>query len=131
MKIFVNGTFDLLHPGHIALLEKARSLGDHVTVAIDSDARVRSLKGEQRPYYDQSTRRNMLLALRCVDEVMIFNSDRELENIIKDHNPDIMVKGSDWRDRPVIGQQYCGRIEWFDRIEKYSTTNIYENFGTR
>lgn len=129
--IFVNGTFDLLHPGHIALLNHAKSLGNEVTVAIDSDRRVRSLKGPHRPYYDQRERSMMLLALRDVDRVLIFDSDHELESICAAIKPDVMVKGSDWRNKPVIGSQHCGRVEWFDRIESYSTTSIYENLTDR
>lgn len=131
INIFVNGTFDLLHPGHIALLNHAASLGDSVTVAIDSDRRVRELKGYGRPYYTQQERSMMLLALRDVDQVLIFDTDQELESICAMLRPAIMVKGSDWRDQPVIGQQHCERIEWFERIDKYSTTAIYENFTDR
>lgn len=131
MKIFVNGTFDLLHPGHIALLNYAKSLGGDVTVAIDSDRRVKTLKGHHRPWYNQRERAAMLLALRDVDRVLIFDSDHELESICASLAPDIMVKGSDWQGQPVIGQQHCGRIEWFDRIDKYSTSSIYENLADR
>jgi D-beta-D-heptose 7-phosphate kinase/D-beta-D-heptose 1-phosphate adenosyltransferase len=131
INIFVNGTFDLLHPGHIALLNHAKSLGGEVTVAIDSDHRVKSLKGTHRPYYNQRERSMMLLALRDVDRVLIFDSDHELESICAAIKPDVMVKGSDWQGQPVIGQQHCGRIEWFDRIDKYSTSSIYENIADR
>lgn len=130
-RIFVNGTFDILHPGHVALLAHAKSLGDHVTVAIDSDRRVTELKGPGRPYYDQRERAMMLLALRDVDIVMIFDTDQELDAICASVKPDVMVKGSDWQGQPVIGQDHCGRIEWFDRIKKYSTSSIYENLADR
>ena len=79
MKIFVNGTFDLLHPGHVALLNHAKLLGGDVTVAIDSDRRVKTLKGELRPWYNQRERATMLLALRDVDQVLIFDTDQDLE----------------------------------------------------
>lgn len=131
IKVFVNGTFDLLHPGHVALLNHARALGGNVTVAIDSDRRVRELKGPYRPYYNQQERSLMLLALRDVDEVLIFDTDQELESICEYLRPDVMVKGSDWQGQPVLGQQHCGRIEWFDRIDKYSTSSIYENIAHR
>lgn len=131
MKIFVNGTFDLLHPGHVALLNHAKSLGGDVTVAIDSDCRVKALKGDLRPWYNQRERATMLLALRDVDQVLIFDTDQELEDICATIKPDIMVKGSDWQAHTVIGGQHCGRIEWFDRIDKYSTSAIYENFTDR
>lgn len=129
--IFVNGTFDILHPGHVALLAHAKSLGGRVTVAIDSDRRVKSIKGDHRPFYNQRERAMMLLALRDVDEVLIFDTDQDLESICENLKPAIMVKGSDWKNHAVIGQAHCGRIEWFDRINKYSTSSIYENLADR
>lgn len=130
-KVFVNGTFDMLHPGHLLLLARAQQLGQQVIVAIDSDQRVRSIKGPGRPFYSQQERALMLMGLRYVDQVLIFDTDEELELIIKELEPDVMVKGSDWRGKTVIGQEYCKHIEWFDRIPRYSTTKIYENLSDR
>ena len=128
--IFVNGTFDILHPGHVQLLNYARSLGDSLIVAIDSNQRVQELKGKDRPINSEDDRKFMLENLRSVDTVWIFNSDQELEDICRLYNP-IMVKGSDYRGRTIIGQQYCKEIVFYDRIEPYSTTRAIQDIGSR
>ena len=128
--IFVNGTFDILHPGHVQLLNYARSLGDSLIVAIDSNQRVQELKGKDRPINSEDDRKFMLESLRSVDTVWIFNSDQELEDICRLYNP-IMVKGSDYRDRTIIGQQYCKEIVFYDRIEPYSTTRAIQDISSR
>ncbi len=128
--IFVNGTFDILHPGHVQLLNYARSLGDSLIVAIDSDQRVRELKGASRPINSEDDRKLMLESLRSVDSVWIFNSDQELEDICRLYNP-VMVKGSDYQDRHIIGQQYCKEIVFYDRIEPYSTTRAIQDISSR
>ena len=123
--VFVNGTFDVLHRGHIDLLTYAKSLGDCLFVAIDTDERVRSLKGPGRPIMNQSDRFAMLLALRSVDGVFWFESDDQLEKLIKHAKVDIMVKGSDWKDKPIIGSKYAKNIVFFDRLP-YSTTDVIQ-----
>ena len=128
--IFVNGTFDILHPGHVQLLNYARSLGDSLIVAIDSDQRVRELKGDSRPINPEDDRKLMLESLRSVDSVWIFNNDQELEDICRLYNP-IMIKGSDYCGRTIIGQQYCKEIVFYDRIEPYSTTRAIQDIGSR
>jgi D-beta-D-heptose 7-phosphate kinase/D-beta-D-heptose 1-phosphate adenosyltransferase len=128
--IFVNGTFDILHPGHVQLLNYARSLGDSLIVAIDSDRRVRQLKGDNRPINSEDDRKLMLESLRSVDSVWIFNSDQELEDICRLYNP-VMVKGSDYQGRHIIGQQYCKEIVFYDRIEPYSTTRAIQDISSR
>ena len=120
--VFVNGTFDILHLGHLALLNYAKSLGDKLFVAIDSDERIKQLKGPTRPIYDAFQRKTMLLNLKAVDEVEVFSSDEELEMWIKQITPSIMVVGSDWRNKTVIGSQYAKRLEFFERINDYSST---------
>ena len=122
-KIVVNGTFDIIHPGHIQLLNYARGLGDYLLVAIDTDIRVKELKGDNRPINNQLERKLLLENFRAVDEVRLFNSDEQLEFILRDYEPDVMVKGSDYRNQPIIGAEYCRSIVFFDRIEQYSTTN--------
>ena len=107
VRVFVNGTFDLLHPGHIALLNYAKSLGNYVIVGIDTDDRVREKKGPTRPIYNQDDRGLMLVALKAVDEVRYFDSDESLEALVKDVKPDVMVVGSDWKDKSVIGSYWA------------------------
>ena len=114
MKVVVNGTFDIIHPGHLALLNYAKSLGDFLIVAIDSDSRVSELKGPQRPINNQSERKLLLENLRAVDKVVIFNSSDELVDIVKQCA--IMVKGSDYRGKSVIGEANC-QVVYFDRID--------------
>jgi D-beta-D-heptose 7-phosphate kinase/D-beta-D-heptose 1-phosphate adenosyltransferase len=129
--VFINGTFDILHPGHIALLNTAKSHGDYLVVAIDSDRRVQELKGISRPVNNQNTRRIMLSNLKAVDLVEIFDTDEELMNIIKTYSPSIMFKGSDWKDQTIIGGHLVNHIEYFDRIDDYSTTNTIQNIIDR
>jgi D-beta-D-heptose 7-phosphate kinase/D-beta-D-heptose 1-phosphate adenosyltransferase len=118
-KVVVNGTFDVIHPGHLALLNYARSLGDFLIVAIDTDERVRQLKGQYRPINNQQERKILLENLKSVDQVEIFGSDLELVSIIR--QCDIMVKGSDYRGKSVIGEANC-HVIYFERIDDYSST---------
>ena len=126
VRVFVNGTFDLLHPGHIALLNYARSLGNYVIVGIDTDDRVREKKGPTRPIYNQDDRGLMLVALKAVDEVRYFDSDESLEALVKDVKPDVMVVGSDWKDKSVIGSYWAAELKFYDRIEEYATSKTVQ-----
>ena len=128
-RIIVNGTFDILHSGHLALLTYAKSLGDHLVVAIDSDRRVKELKGVSRPVNTQEERQELLSNLRSVDEVRIFDSDPELVDIIAECA--IMVKGSDYRDRPIVGSEVCSSIVFFERIDGFSTTEKIQSISNR
>ena len=130
-KIVVNGTFDILHRGHVELLEHARSLGDHLMVLIDTDTRVKELKGQDRPINCQSDRAFMLQGLKCVDAVWAFSSEEELEQILEMHQPDIMVKGSDYKDKRIVGAQHCKKIKFVELVDGYSTTNIIQRITNR
>ncbi len=128
VKVFVNGTFDVLHLGHLAMLNYARRLGDTLIVAIDSDNRVRRLKGPDRPINTYYERRAMLENLKAVDEVKIFDTDQDLINLIK--GCDIMVKGGDYRNLPVIGAEHI-EVVFFDRIDGYSSTKKIQDIISR
>jgi len=127
-KVVVNGTFDILHVGHIELLRHAKTAYPYasVFVLIDSDRRVSDLKGPSRPINTAEERIAMLKALRYVDYVNTFDSDEELIAYIRFIDPDVMVKGSDYKDKPIIGAEYCKEIDFYERIEAYSTTKKVE-----
>ncbi len=131
-KVIVNGTFDILHLGHLRLLQYAKSFPDsYVYVLIDSDRRVKELKGANRPIHNEYERASFLAALKAVDRVEIFDTDQELVNYIKNFEPDVMVKGSDYKGKPIIGAEYCKEIKFYDRLEKYSTTNKIQDIIDR
>lgn len=131
-RVVVNGTFDILHLGHLKLLQYARSYPQsYVLVLTDSDRRIKQLKGPDRPIYNEYERTSMLFALKYVDRVEVFDSDEELAQMIKDFNPDVMVKGSDYRGQPVIGAEYCKKIEFYDRLGNFSTTNTIQRIADR
>jgi D-beta-D-heptose 7-phosphate kinase/D-beta-D-heptose 1-phosphate adenosyltransferase len=130
MKIFVNGTFDILHRGHIEMLQYAKSLGNELLVCIDTDNRVKELKGPNRPINNQNDRAFMLQSLKAVDQVWFFGSEDELEFILETYKPDIMVKGSDYKGRPIVGSHLCKEIKFYDRTN-HSTTNIIQGIVNR
>jgi rfaE bifunctional protein nucleotidyltransferase chain/domain len=132
-KVIVNGTFDILHVGHIALLRHAKTAYPDavVHVLIDSDRRVQELKGPSRPINSQNERLTMLSALRYVDSVNTFNSDEELADQIKKFDPDVMVKGSDYKDKPIIGAEYCKEIYFYEKDEELSTTKKIQDIINR
>ena len=116
---------DVLHRGHIELLQFANTKGK-VRVGIDYDERVKKLKGEERPVNKWIDRKFLLKSISYVDSVVGFDSDEELENQIKNYNPDIMIVGSDYKNKRVIGSQYVKELLFFDRIEEYSSTKIID-----
>lgn len=128
----VNGTFDIVHRGHLELLNYAKSLGDQLLVAIDTDRRVKELKGESRPINNQDDRKNLLYNLKAVDIVMLFDSKDELISIMKEYKPDVYVKGSDWKhDKGSTAEQYCKQVIYYDRVGDYSTTNTIQHIIDR
>ena len=122
--IWTNGCFDILHRGHIEMFKYAKSLGDELIVGIDSDKKVKKDKVKGRPINNLDDRAIVLQSIEYVDRVIVFDSADELEWLIKDIKPDVMVIGSDWKDKKIIGQEYAGKVDFFDRIEGYSTTEI-------
>ena len=124
--IWVNGCFDVLHRGHIELFKYAKSLGTKLYVGIDSDRKVKRDKGTSRPFNCLDDRIEFLKSIKFIDVVVTFDSTIELENTIKSISPDIMVVGSDWRGKPIVGEQYTKQLKFFERIPGYSTTDILE-----
>lgn len=124
MKVWVNGCFDILHRGHIELFKYAKSLGDHLKVGIDSDCKVKKTKGMHRPINKQADRIALLSAIKYIDEVVIFETPGELASRVKSYSPDILVVGADWEGREVVGAEYARKVEYFKRLDDYSTTNI-------
>jgi D-beta-D-heptose 7-phosphate kinase/D-beta-D-heptose 1-phosphate adenosyltransferase len=129
--VFVNGCFDILHRGHFELFRYARSLGDKVIVALDSDLKVKRDKGADRPYTCLKDRKFNLTRLRDVDEVYDFSSPEELEKLTKQIEPDIMVVGSDWRGKHIVGSEHAAEVKYFERINGYSTTDILHHHRHR
>ena len=125
-KVWVNGCFDVLHHAHFKLLEHAASFGELLIVGIDSDKRVKELKGDDRPFHTQEERKYNLERVKGVKRVVIFDSPEMLEELIKTFEPDVFVIGSDYKDKAVIGSEYAGELIFFERIGDYSTTSILE-----
>jgi D-beta-D-heptose 7-phosphate kinase/D-beta-D-heptose 1-phosphate adenosyltransferase len=130
-KIFVNGCFDCIHPGHIELLNFAKSHGEVLYVGIDSDERVKKLKGPTRPINNQEDRKFLLENLKAVNGVFIFNTKEELTELVKFIKPDIMVVGSDYQNKEVIGSEHAKQLLFFDRVDGYSTTKIIQSIIDR
>jgi len=132
MRIIVNGSFDIIHLGHLRLLQYAKSYPSaYVYVLTDSDKRIKELKGKDRPINTEYERVSLLFALKFVDRVDVFDTDDELVNLIRGYKPDIMVKGSDYKGKPIIGAEFCKEIKFYDRLEKYSTTNKIQDIANR
>lgn len=127
--VFTNGCFDLLHVGHVSLLRFARSKGDVVVVGLNSDASVRRLKGDPRPVLREGERARILAALEDVDYVVLFDEDTP-ERLIRDVEPDVLVKGEDYADKPVVGRDVVerrgGRVELAPFVKGISTTDIVD-----
>ena len=125
--VFTNGCFDLLHIGHIRLLQDARREGDRLIVAINSDRSVKCLKGESRPIVGESERAYVLAALSVVDAVVIFDQDTPLQ-LIEALRPDVIVKGGDYTEDTVVGarevQSWGGRVKIVPIVEGFSTTKL-------
>jgi len=120
--IWVNGCFDILHVGHLELLKHAKSLGDRLIVGIDTDERVREMKGDERPINTTLDRMRLLQGFECVDDVTYFGTDDELKNCLMGYAVDTMVVGSDYKNKTVIGSDLVESVVFFNRVGDYSTT---------
>ena len=128
--VFTNGCFDVLHTGHLHLLQRARALGDLLIVGINSDQSVKRLKGNDRPLIGENERAELLAALSCVDYVTVF-SERTPLRVITAVNPDVLVKGADYSVSDVVGrnvvEQRGGRVELVPLLPGFSTTGLVES----
>ncbi len=120
--IFTNGCFDILHIGHIRLLEYAASLGNYLIVGLNSDESIKRLKGYDRPFNKLEYRKEILESIKWINEVRIFTEDTPY-NLIKDINPDIIVKGGDYEPSAIVGSDIC-KVEIFNLVDNISTTQI-------
>ena len=127
--VFTNGVFDLLHPGHVRYLAAARALGDVLVVGLNSDRSVRANKGESRPMMPEQERAEILAALACVDAAVIFDAETPAD-IIRQIQPDILVKGADWAEDAIVGRDTVesrgGRVVRMPIEEGWSTSAIIE-----
>jgi rfaE bifunctional protein nucleotidyltransferase chain/domain len=127
--VFTNGCFDLLHPGHIKLLEAARALGDALVVGLNSDDSVLTLKGPGRPVIPQQERAEILASLECVDAVTVFD-ELTPQKTVAALLPDVLVKGGDWPGDQIVGREEVeasgGKVVLIDVVQGYSTTEILQ-----
>lgn len=132
MKVWVNGTFDVLHIGHLKMLEYSASFGE-LRIGIDSNKRVQELKGNDRPFNTTEDRKYFLECLKFVKDVVVFDSRQELIDLIKKYQPDYMIIGDDYRDQIVYGSEYAKKLIFFEKLPNYSTTKIlnYESTSNR
>ena len=121
--VWCNGTFDILHPGHIELFKIGKSLGDKLIVATDTDEKIRQDKGTSKPVNNLCDRICMLQAIKYIDEVLYFGNRKELEGLIELYSPDILLLGDDWKGGDVVGIQYAKEVRFLPRLN-YSTTDI-------
>ncbi len=130
--MFTNGCFDILHPGHVDLLRRARALGDLLVVGVNDDDSVRRLKGEKRPVNDLHARASVLGGLAAVDYVVAFPEDTP-EEVIRLTRPDVLVKGEDWKDKGVVGREFVesngGEVVLLPLVEGHSTTSVIERIN--
>jgi len=129
---FTNGCFDILHPGHVRLLEQARALGDVLIVGLNSDASVRRMKGPERPFFDEQSRAYLVSRLSAVDAVIIFHEDTP-RDVIAALLPDVLVKGADWAHH-IVGREEVeaagGEVHTIPLEPGFSTTSIAERLAS-
>ena len=126
--VFTNGCFDILHAGHVSVLEFSRSKGDVLVVGLNSDESVRRLKGPTRPVNKQADRALVLAALESVSYVCIFNQDTPYD-LIKAVRPDVLVKGGDYKPTEIVGREFAGKVVRFALLKGRSTTGIIKKIS--
>lgn len=127
--VFTNGCFDILHPGHIHLLKRAKRLGDVLIVGLNSDSSIKRIKGQKRPIFSEKQRALILSSIYFVDYIVIFNEDTPLK-LIKAIEPDILVKGADWNKNSIVGKDLVeglgGKVVRIPILKGFSTTSIIQ-----
>ncbi len=130
--VFTNGCFDIMHPGHVVYLDKAKKLGDILVIGLNSDASVRKLKGSARPINSQRARSIVLAALSCVDYVTIFGESTP-ERLVRMLKPAVLVKGGDWKGKEIAGADFVrscgGRVATIPLVRGFSTTAIIKKIS--
>ena len=130
--VFSNGCFDILHRGHVEYLSKAAAYGDVMVIGLNTDASVRRLKGPSRPVNDEKARAFVLAGLECVTAVVFFDEDTPY-NLIKTVQPDVLVKGSDYKPENIVGYDVVtakgGKVVTVDLVEGFSTTKTIEKMS--
>ena len=130
--VFSNGCFDILHRGHVEYLSKAADLGDVLIIGLNTDASVKRIKGPSRPVNDEKARAVVLAALEFVNAIMFFEEDTPY-NLIKNVQPDVLVKGKDYKAEDIVGYDIVtnkgGKVETIELVEGFSTTNILKHFN--
>lgn len=128
--VFTNGCFDILHAGHVSVLEFSRAKGDVLVVGLNSDESVKRLKGPSRPVNTQADRALVLGGLQAVDAVCVFEQDTPYE-LIKLVRPDVLVKGGDYKPEDIVGREFAKKVVRFALLKGRSTTNIIQKASTR
>ncbi|MDR2192633.1 MAG: adenylyltransferase/cytidyltransferase family protein [Endomicrobium sp.] len=128
--VFTNGCFDLLHTGHTSLFEKAKTLGDVLVVAINSDKSLKGLKGPKRPLVGEKDRAKLLLSLKPVDYVVVFG-EQTPEKLLEELKPDVLVKGGDYKLSEIAGRQHVKKVYRYPTVKGKSTTNLIKTIVER
>jgi len=127
--VWTNGCFDILHRGHVEMLEYAKSLGDYLVVGVDTDKRVRGSKGDGRPVNTMEDRVRLLESIKYIDKVCWFDSDEELDTQVLSSGAEVIVVGSDYKNKNVIGSRHVEEIKFYEKIDGYSTTKTINNLN--
>ena len=128
---FINGCFDVLHIGHLKMIQYCKRYCDYLIIGIDSDNMVKKIKGIDRPYNKQNDRKLFLENVKDVDKVFIFNSHHLLEEKLKKIKPDVMIVGSEYENKKVVGGHYAKELKFFEKIDECSTTKIIQDLIDR
>ena len=125
--IWINGCFDVLHHGHFKLIQYAATFGGNLFIGIDSDRRVKELKGDDRPFHTAQQRKFNLESINGVHQVFVFDTEEQLRKILEQLSPDIFVIGDDYMYKPIVGGEFAKEIKFFPKLDGFSTTKLLED----